>query len=58
MEGTRWDKMKTLTEKLASKIKQYNEDKMSVFTFNNRATLPPEKYMEFDDPANWNPAGL
>ena len=41
-------------DRLASHFNAVGDQKMTVFTFDNRATLPPHQYYENGFPSNWN----
>lgn len=55
---TRWDKAKNLLNLFGGFLGSFGYHKMTVYTFDSRATLPPIQYLEYSDPNSWSSAVL
>ena len=55
---TRWDKAKNLLNLFGGFLGSFGYHKMTVYTFDSRASLPPIQYLEYSDPNSWSSAVL
>ena len=54
MNGIQWTKLKTLMTNIAALLGSVGGQKLTAYTFDTRATLPPSQYIEFANPYSWN----
>ena len=53
MSGLKWRDLKTLLSNIANHLISLERQKMTVYTFDLEATLPPQEYIEYADPKDW-----
>lgn len=54
MSGIQWTKLKTLMTNIAALLGSVGGQRMTAYTFDSRATLPPSQYIEYANPFSWN----
>lgn len=56
MSGSKWQNLKGLLEDIATHLQNIENQKMTVYTFDSKATLPPGQYLEYSNPSQWETA--
>ena len=53
MNGVKWNNLKGLLEDITSHLESLGNQLITIFTFDSKATLPPEQYIEYESASKW-----